>query len=189
MNEQLIDTLNQVGKTPFRYRSPDGTELLILPYGARILGLFAPASGENFYWTHPALEAAASAAEFYAGAQWHNSGGDRTWLAPEVDFFFPNFPKTDVYWQPRQLDPGQWQVVATGQTPRLIKRPACSITNGMQPWPIFGPTSSTTMWFKGRTIGLASSPAARPTTTRGRRWSTWGWTKTPASAWACGCTR
>ena len=120
--QTLIETLNQVGKPLRQYRSPDGTTVLLLPYGGRVLGLFGPDSEENFYWTHTALEAAASAARYYQGQQWHNSGGDRTWLAPEVDFFFPNFPQTDVYFQPRGLDPGNYQVVQDAAGERLVNR-------------------------------------------------------------------
>ena len=110
MNAKLIETLNVIGKPTEVFDSPDGSRVLLLPYGGRILGLFVPGSDENFYWTHPALESQATAAEFYASDQWHNSGGDRTWLAPEVDVFFPNFPVTDPYWQPRQLDPGDYGI-------------------------------------------------------------------------------
>ena len=122
MHQPLIDTLNQVGKSTHVYHSPDGTEVLVLPYGGRILGLFSPESEENFFWTHSALESAAAAAEFYASDQWHNSGGDRTWLAPEVDFFFPQFPQTDLYWQPRALDPGDWQISVDAHAVRLVNR-------------------------------------------------------------------
>jgi hypothetical protein len=126
--QRLIDTLHQVGKPTRLYRSPDGTTVLILPYGGRVLGLFAPDSEENFYWTHAALATAESAAQYYEGQQWHNSGGDRTWLAPEVDFFFPNFPQTDVYFQPRGLDPGNYDVApdVTGQ--RLVNRTMCRLS-------------------------------------------------------------
>ena len=92
-------------------RMPDGTRLLVLPHGGRVLGLFAPWSDENFYWTHPALKSAAEARAFYAREAWHNSGGDRTWLAPEVDVFLPDFPKLDRYEQPRALDPGRYRVI------------------------------------------------------------------------------
>lgn len=92
-------------------RMPDGTRLLVLPHGGRVLGLFAPWSDENFYWTHPALKSAAEARAFYAREAWHNSGGDRTWLAPEVDVFLPDFPKLDRYEPPRALDPGRYRVV------------------------------------------------------------------------------
>jgi hypothetical protein len=100
---------------------------LILPHGGRVLGLFPAGSDENFYWTHPALESAESASRFYAGSQWHNSGGERTWLAPEVDFFFPEFPRLDRYWQPRQLDPGQWELSSEQGRPRLVNRLSCTL--------------------------------------------------------------
>ncbi len=128
MNQNLVDMLSDVGKPTDIYQSPDGTEVLILPYGGRILGLFAHGSTENFYWTHLALESPASAREFYGSQQWHNSGGDRTWLAPEVDFFFPHFPQTDVYFQPRQLDPGDWKRDTLVDAPRLVNRLTCRLS-------------------------------------------------------------
>jgi len=82
----------------------------VLPHGGRILGLFAPGDDENFFWTHPALGDAATARDFYEGQQWHNSGGERTWLAPEIDFFFPEFPNLKTYWQQRELDPGRYDI-------------------------------------------------------------------------------
>lgn len=93
--KKLTQVLNRVGKPTKLFKSSDGTRVLVLPYGGRVLGLFAPGSEENFYWTHTALNSPESAREFYGGDQWHNSGGDRTWLAPEADLFFPNFPKLD----------------------------------------------------------------------------------------------
>jgi hypothetical protein len=122
VKQRLIDVLDRVGKPACLERLADGSEVLILPHGGRILGLFVPASEENFFWTHPALESPDTAAEFYRGEQWHNSGGDRTWLAPEVDFFLPKFPRTDVYHQPRQLDPGDWRSVADEAGRRLVNR-------------------------------------------------------------------
>lgn len=108
---KLREILRKAGKPTVSYRCQDGTRLLVLPYGGRMLGLYSPHNDMNFYWSHPALNSAATAREFYAGDQWHNSGGDRTWLAPEVDLFFPNFPKLDKYFQQRALDPGRYQVV------------------------------------------------------------------------------
>ena len=122
MNQRLIDTLASIGKPSRPWRGPDGSTVLLLPYGGRALGLFAAGSPENFYWTHPALESAASATEFYQGQQWHNSGGDRTWLAPEVDFFLPQYPQTDVYHQPRELDPGNYRVVQDSDGECLVNR-------------------------------------------------------------------
>jgi hypothetical protein len=82
----------------------------VLPYGGRILGLFAAESSPNFLWTHPALAAAETARELYESSRWHNSGGDRTWLAPERDYFYPGFPDTSKYVQPKQFDAGEFEV-------------------------------------------------------------------------------
>jgi hypothetical protein len=59
--------------------------------------------------------AADSARELYESERWHNSGGDRTWLAPERDFFYPKFPVTTPYVQPKQFDAGQFRVAADDQ--------------------------------------------------------------------------
>jgi hypothetical protein len=116
----LVKVLRQAGKPTRVFKSPDGTRVLVLPYGGRVLGLFAPQSEENFYWTHSALTSAETARAFYASDQWHNSGGDRTWLAPEVDLFFPNFPKLEGYFQQRSLDPGNYRVVETDEGFKLV---------------------------------------------------------------------
>lgn len=118
--KKLVDTLSAVGKPTELFKSADGTKVLVLPYGGRVLGLFSPSSEENFYWTNDALASADSAREFYAGDQWQNSGGDRTWLSPEIDLFFPNFPNRDVYYQQRTLDPGNYQVERSGDDFKLV---------------------------------------------------------------------
>lgn len=128
MKEDLSAILKSVGKPTESYCCPDGSTVLILPYGGRVLGLFAPASSENFYWTHPALGSVESARAFYDSEEWHNSGGDRTWLAPEVDIFFPHFPNRDKYWQPRELDPGRYEVVGTADGIRLVNRLTCTLS-------------------------------------------------------------
>lgn len=113
MLQQLIATLKAVGKPTELYQTNDGTRVLMLPYGGRILGVFAPGNDENFLWTNSALNSVESARAYYASDDWQNSGGDRTWLAPEVDFFFPKFPDIDIagYWQPRGLDPGNYKML------------------------------------------------------------------------------
>jgi len=118
----LMGVLNSVGKSTRVLTQPDGTDLLLLPYGGRVLGLFALGSQENFYWTNPALASDESARAFYASEQWHNSGGDRTWLAPEVDIFLPNYPDRDKYFQPRELDPGRYQIEDDNGRVRLTNR-------------------------------------------------------------------
>jgi hypothetical protein len=121
MLQKLIATLKAVGKSPEVYQTEDGTRLLILPYGGRILGVFAPESEENFLWTNSALNSVETARSYYASDDWQNSGGDRTWLAPELDFFFPKFPNIDIagYWQPRSLDPGNYELTKSAHGAKL----------------------------------------------------------------------
>lgn len=119
---RLREVLDAVGKSAEVVTTPDGTRVMLLPYGGRVLGLFAPDSDENFYWTHPALESGETARKFYASTEWHNSGGDRTWLAPEVDLFLPAYPDTNTYWQPRELDPGSYKAVRGRDGLTLVNR-------------------------------------------------------------------
>lgn len=111
MDKKLINVLQNSGKNIETYTSGDGSEVLILPYGGRILGLFAPDSEKNFYWTNPVLDNEKTAEKFFASDEWQNTGGDRTWMAPEIDVFLPKFPNLSIYFQPRQLDPGNYEVV------------------------------------------------------------------------------
>jgi hypothetical protein len=124
MLQDLIATLKAVGKSTELYQTGDGTRVLILPYGGRVLGVFAPGSDENFLWTNSVLNSVESARAYYASDDWQNSGGDRTWLAPELDFFFPKFPDIDIagYWQPRGLDPGNYALTKTDQEVKLTNR-------------------------------------------------------------------
>ncbi|MBS1851117.1 MAG: hypothetical protein JST79_09420 [Acidobacteria bacterium] len=115
MDQTLVNSLAAADKPTETWTSPDGSELLLLPYGARILGLFSPGSARNFLWTHPALREPESAKAFFEAPSWHNTGGDRTWLAPEIDFFFPAFPDLDSYYEPRALDPGDFRTHRQGQ--------------------------------------------------------------------------
>ncbi len=118
----LLEVLEAAGKPARVVTTPDGSEVVVLPYGGRVLGLFANGSAENFYWTHPALRSVDTAKAFYAGSDWHNSGGDRTWVAPEVDVFLPDYPSREKYFQPRELDPGSYRVASAGAGLRLVNR-------------------------------------------------------------------
>src|ERR1700678_1584821 len=124
MLQKLIATLKAVGKSTELHQTEDGTRLLILPYGGRILGVFAPGSEENFLWTKAALNSVESARAYYASDDWQNSGGGRTWLAPEVEFFLPKFPNVDIagYWQPRSLDPGKYELTKSNRGVTLTNR-------------------------------------------------------------------
>jgi len=121
MLESFSRILQGAGKGSEVFVVPDGTRLLLLPYGARMLGLYASGSEENFFWTNPPLGAAETARELFARSGWHNTGGDRTWIAPELDTFFPA-ADSNQYVQPRQLDMSDYAVERTGGGIRLSRQ-------------------------------------------------------------------
>ncbi len=91
---------------------PDGGRLGVLPHGGRVIGLWPQGRG-NLFWTHPALSDPALVRDFLHQDRWPNSGGDRCWLAPEVDLFFPpgQVGKVEAYSVPRALDPGGYAII------------------------------------------------------------------------------
>jgi hypothetical protein len=119
MDDNLIRILKEAGRTTEVARLDNGSEVLLLPHGGRVLGLFAAGSADNFYWTNPLLKDAAKARAYFDSDEWQNPGGDRTWLAPELDFFFPKYPDLTVYHQPRQFDARDYQLEKIGSAPGL----------------------------------------------------------------------
>jgi hypothetical protein len=109
----LASVLRESGKASEVFHTSDGSRLLILPYGARVFGLFSGKSEDNFFWTNPALHQTDTAKHLFACDGWHNTGGDRTWIAPELDTFFPE-GNSSRYWQPRPLDMSEYAVEHTG---------------------------------------------------------------------------
>ncbi len=109
MKSNLIAALTMAGHPPNELEAPGGS-LLILPYGGRVLGLFSH-SGENFFWVNPNLTNSATASAFFTAEGWKNSGGDRTWVAPEVEFFVKEIDEPwNTYEVPASLDPGHYTV-------------------------------------------------------------------------------
>jgi hypothetical protein len=109
----LERSMAAAGKTLERFQTPDGSQLCLLPYGARVLALCPPNSDESFYWRNTPLDDADSARKLFAGDGWHNTGGDRTWISPELDTFFPD-TTFSRYWQPRPLDMSDYAVHRVG---------------------------------------------------------------------------
>ncbi|MBQ7525283.1 MAG: hypothetical protein IJT09_02525, partial [Abditibacteriota bacterium] len=89
MNDKLRNILKAANKETEVFKTSDGSEVLMMSFGGRVLGLFAPDSDENFYWTNTALDSEESAIAAIGDGQFLHTGGDRTWMSPEIDFFMP----------------------------------------------------------------------------------------------------
>ncbi|BBO33715.1 hypothetical protein PLANPX_3327 [Lacipirellula parvula] len=149
--QQLIESLERASRPPLTLTGPSGETVLVLPHGGRVLGLYSSASSKNFLWTSAAISSPELAREHFGSDRWCNSGGDRTWLGPEIDFFYPHYPDTSrQYFQPRQLDPGRW--VASRTPTRMIVENSLAVHSFRRGW-----TQSIRI---RKTVSMISNPLA-----------------------------
>jgi hypothetical protein len=91
--------------------------LLLTVRGARVLGIFLDGEDENLLWTAAALRTHAGAQAFLASGDW-NMGGDRCWLAPELELHFKDRgqPSHLNYLVPPAVDPGFYALEHSAET-------------------------------------------------------------------------
>lgn len=112
--QSLLNTLTQAGKPSVQVAFAEGSQLLVLPTSGRVVGLYPAAKEGNFLWTHSALASRATASACFAPGGWSNPGGDRTWLAPEIELFISDPTRPfETYSVPAALDPGRWILVSS----------------------------------------------------------------------------
>ena len=109
--EALETALAAVGKKTCWYRSPDGSALLLLPYG-RGAGPVRARRRRELLLGPSGPGRAESARGVFASTGWQNTGGDRTWLSPEIDIFFPDYPRCQQHAEPATLDAAPYTVEA-----------------------------------------------------------------------------
>jgi len=125
----LSDNLTLAGLTTVALAAPDGGRLLVLPAYGRALALSTGDSDENFLWINPMLAAPESTREYVRRSGWRNPGGDRTWLAPEIELFIGNLARPgETYAVPAALDPGQWRREDGSRSLRLRNESAVQLT-------------------------------------------------------------
>lgn len=112
MEDGLMQALKGAGQRVATLGAPGEARIVAMEYGGRVLGLFAPHDAHNFFWVNPRLDDPESARAFLASPGWHSSGGCRTWLSPELSFFYPGYPDLSRYVVPPELDPGSYALTA-----------------------------------------------------------------------------
>lgn len=118
----LLSLLRSCGQKAWTESFADGTRLIILRNGGRVLGLFPSAGGANFLWNHEALSAVGSAKKLFL-ERWPNPGGDRTWLAPVPELFISDMQRLwETYREPAAIDPGEYHAVDCGGGKQLVVR-------------------------------------------------------------------
>jgi hypothetical protein len=118
--QQIVERLEE---NSLRYEVltlQDGVFVVISQYGGRIFGPFLSTDGESIFWANEAFAQADTFQEFLRSGNW-NIGGDRMWIAPEIQYHVPDrddFWGT-VFWPPQvdpgtysleQAEPGQWRL-------------------------------------------------------------------------------
>ena len=92
----------------------DGYEILITEHGGRIFGPFNK-DGESVLWVNGVFEDAEKFAKFIEERQW-NLGGDRLWIAPELELFCTAPEKFDEsYTVQGSMDPGYYKMETEGR--------------------------------------------------------------------------
>lgn len=90
--------------------------LIATQRGARLLGPFLADDSPALFWVNPALGSAADLSAFIEAGGW-NLGGERMWVAPEIQF---NITDRADFWGthsiPPALDPGQYNMVTVGES-------------------------------------------------------------------------
>ena len=111
MRDQLTEALRSAGHPLIELPGTDGGSALLLPYGGKVLGLFPADEGGSCFWINPGLLEAESARELLQTTSWVMTGGDRTWLAPEAEFFVGDLSDPwGTYEVPLSVDPGAYSV-------------------------------------------------------------------------------
>ena len=92
----------------------NGAQALVSEYGGHVLGPFIGPGGESLLWTNPALAGADALRGLVAARDW-NIGGDRIWIAPEIQY---NCHDRTDFWGtldlPQQMDPGDYTLEQLG---------------------------------------------------------------------------
>src|SRR4051812_16250690 len=114
---QLVDQLNAANLRTVVLRGSGGSEIVVTPHGARVMGIFTRETGENLYFVNAEFDSAPAAKTMLAGE--HMLGGDRMWIAPERGLFFKGDAEKDGQVIQPGIDPGNWVVAKL--TDRSIK--------------------------------------------------------------------
>jgi len=99
-----------------------GARMLVLERGGRVFGPFYD-GGSSLYWANPAWREAGTFVAFLKSMNW-NIGGDRVWIAPEIQFSVTD--RADFWGTLRTspaVDPGSYALDATAD--------ACILRQGM----------------------------------------------------------
>ena len=116
---ELERSLHGAGEPYHLLHLQDAASALVTQRGARVLGLFPAPDADNLLWTNKACTDASSWRSFTAAGGW-NLGGERCWIAPEIQYNVRD--RSDFFATlavPTAVDPGQYDLSVSGDSVRL----------------------------------------------------------------------
>jgi hypothetical protein len=93
----------------------DGVTALIATRGGRVFGPFADPDSPSQMWMNPAFQDAGQFRRLLESGAW-NVGGDRNWVAPEIQYITLDRSNPDLVAVPPEMDPGQYCLTPHGET-------------------------------------------------------------------------
>jgi hypothetical protein len=109
MVSNLISSLTGAGLEPLSLNG----KLVVMSFGGRIIALL-PDSATNVFWVNPQLESVDGARAFQKTEGWLNSGGDRTWIYPEIETN-GDPARWEGYFVPHAMDPAQYSIIESNR--------------------------------------------------------------------------
>ncbi|BBI32757.1 DUF6786 family protein [Cohnella abietis] len=109
--DALIASLNQLGWKYKLLRSGGVAAVVVLERGGRILGVYPDVEHENAVWTNPSLGEYKAAKRIYDQDNQWNTGGERTWFSPELEYHVEKLGPPVNYTVQQVIDPGNYRFI------------------------------------------------------------------------------
>ncbi len=106
-DRHIVDRLEENGLRYAVLPLQNGVTIIISERGGRVFGPFLEPAGESIYWVSGAFTQTETFRKFLDAGDW-NLGGDRNWIAPEVQYIVKDRANpAGSESVPAQMDPGQ----------------------------------------------------------------------------------
>lgn len=106
-SSQIIDRLDENGLKYQILNLQDNAYAIIIERGGHIFGPFIRKNGESLFWMNPVFADKDKFVQFLSENNW-NTGGDRNWIAPEIQFITMDRADPHKVSIPPQMDPGEY---------------------------------------------------------------------------------
>lgn len=107
---EVLSRLREQGLEHREFQVGTGHTIVVSKRGGHILGPFAGETGPSALWINPAFASASAFQAFLEAGDW-NMGGERIWIAPEIQF---NIKDRRDFWGsyelPPAMDPGAYSL-------------------------------------------------------------------------------